>query len=93
MTTKTIQDQVQAGLDARTGGPDLRLVPAAPSPWMTELEVAEYTGFTRSALASMRYEHRGPAYSKPGGRIRYRREDIDAWMSDGLQRPAKRRRA
>lgn len=90
----TIREQIQQGLDARTGGPDLRVVPVAPaSPWMTELEVAAYTGFTRAALASMRYEHRGPSYSKPGGRIRYRREDIDVWMAEGLQRPAKKRRA
>lgn len=90
-TTRKIREQVQAGIDARTDQHDLRLVPA--SPWMTELEVAAYTGFTRSALASMRYEQRGPVFSKPGNRIRYRREDVDAWMAEGRQAPAKRRRS
>lgn len=91
---RTIQEQVQAGLDARLRDSPVALVPpVSESPWMTELEVAAYTGFTRSALASMRYEQRGPVYSKPGGRIRYRRADVDEWMATGTRRPARRRSA
>lgn len=94
--TRTIRQQIQGGIDARTDV-GLRVVPrpevVEQSPWMTELEVAAYTGFSRGALASMRYEHRGPVFSKPNNRVRYRREDVDSWMAEGRQTPAKRRRA
>lgn len=73
-----------------TSTPDIS---PAVSPWMSAQETSDYTGFTISALASMRYEHRGPAFSKPGGRIRYRRSDVDAWMATGSQRPSGRRSA
>lgn len=78
-TTTKIRKQVQAGIDARTG----TARKAGASPWMTEEEAAGYTGFSRAALSSMRYEHRGPAYSKPAGRIRYHRDDLDTFMREG----------
>lgn len=94
MTAQTISQQVQAGLDARTndsGTRRLRAVrpgdtPAAPaerSPWMDVREAAAYTGFSKAALDSMRYEQRGPAYSKPAGRVRYHRDDLDRFMREG----------
>lgn len=93
MTAQTISQQVQAGLDARTNAPaprHLRAVPlqepaaeAARSPWMDVREAAAYTGFSKAALDSMRYEQRGPAYSKPAGRVRYHRDDLDRFMREG----------
>lgn len=94
MTAPSISDQIQAGLDARTNdtGPRrLRAVrpgeaptPAAErSPWMDVREASAYTGFSKAALDSMRYEQRGPAYSKPAGRVRYRRDDLDRFMREG----------
>lgn len=65
---------------------------APRSPWMDEKDVADWTGFTRAALRSMRYEGRGPAFSKPGNRIRYRLEDVEAWMKTGTSRPRVERR-
>ena len=60
-----------------TSTPDIS---PAVSPWMSAQETSDY-------------EHRGPAFSKPGGRIRYRRSDVDAWMATGSQRPSGRRSA
>ena len=91
-TMDRIREDVQAGLDARTGRGDLRMIAAEDSPWMTEVQTAEWTGFSRSALASMRHEHRGPAFSKPGGKIRYHRDDVDAWMREGRTVPGRGRR-
>lgn len=82
--TNSIREQIQQGLDARTGGPDLRLVPEAPvSPWMDSAGAAEYTGFSVEALKQMRYLETGPAYSKPAGRVRYHRDDLDVFMHEG----------
>lgn len=85
MTTQTIRDQVQAGIDARTGG-GLRMLPrpvVAESPWMDSAAAAAYTGFTADALKQMRYLSTGPTYSKPAGRVRYHRDDLDTFMREG----------
>ncbi|MGO2360487.1 MAG: helix-turn-helix domain-containing protein [Brachybacterium tyrofermentans] len=84
MTTKTIRQQIQGGLDARTPRPALAVVPSAPAtPWMDSVGAAEYTGFTADALKQMRYLGTGPAYSKPAGRVRYHRDDLETFMREG----------
>lgn len=51
----------------------------------TSGEVAEYLKTTEVSLAGLRYKKQGPPYIRtPGGRtIRYRWEDVDAWLDGG----------
>ena len=52
---------------------------------MTEPEAAEYLGFAPNTLRQWRVEGIGPRYAKPAGKaIRYRKDDLDAWLADGM---------
>lgn len=86
-TPQKIREQVQAGLDARTGRASLALAEKLPrgeeSPWMDSAGAAAYTGFSVESLKQMRYLGTGPAYSKPAGRVRYHRDDLDVFMREG----------
>ncbi|ROU09430.1 helix-turn-helix transcriptional regulator [Lysobacter enzymogenes] len=42
---------------------------------------ADYLGFSLSTLNKMRHEGRGPRYVKLGGRVFYRPEDLDAYIT------------
>lgn len=48
---------------------------------MTEREAAEYMRFAPNTLRQWRVEGIGPRYVKSHGAIRYRRSDIDEWLS------------
>lgn len=60
--------------------------PLTPKDILTESEASEYTGFSRNLFARARMTGRtksdtpGPPYLKIGKHIRYRREDLDAWL-------------
>ena len=54
-------------------GPDL----------MTTDETAKYMRTARQTLAKWRCTKIGPAYYRIGGRIRYRKEDIDDFVAGG----------
>lgn len=43
-------------------------------------EVAEYLSTTPNQLNRLRYEGSGPKYIKLGRSVRYRWEDVDAWI-------------
>ncbi|RFF50168.1 helix-turn-helix transcriptional regulator [Xanthomonas campestris] len=43
-------------------------------------EAAKYLGFSHSTLEKMRHEGRGPRYVKLGGRVFYRKADLDAYV-------------
>ena len=43
-------------------------------------EAAEYLGLSHSSLEKMRLQGRGPRYLKLGGRVFYRRADLDAYL-------------
>lgn len=78
--------QIEQGLDRRRRGPGITTlspVSGDESPWMTEPQASSYTGFTPQALRQMRFLGKGPAYSKPAGRIRYHRDDLDTFMASG----------
>lgn len=46
-------------------------------------EVAEILGVTIGALATMRYEGRGPRFIKISAKaVRYRRSDLEAWLEE-----------
>lgn len=47
-------------------------------------EAAKYLGMGHSTLDRMRHEGRGPRYLKLGGRVFYRREDLDAYIEAGV---------
>ena len=55
--------------------------------FFTTAEAAAYTGFAEITLRKWRVKdaenpsERGPRYTKPNGRIRYSREDLDAFLS------------
>lgn len=57
---------------------------------LTEKEAAEYIGMSRSFLRQDRMNGyretrtRGPDYLKFGRAIRYRKEDLDAWLMEHL---------
>lgn len=43
-----------------------------------------YIGLSVSSLNKMRHEGRGPRYLKIGGRIFYRRSDLDLYLAHGV---------
>lgn len=47
----------------------------------TDAEFCEFAGLTRGQSAQLRYTGRGPKFIKVTGRqVRYRWEDIEAWV-------------
>jgi predicted DNA-binding transcriptional regulator AlpA len=45
-------------------------------------EVAIWLGVSASTLANWRSLGRGPQYKKLSGSVRYRRDDVHAWIDD-----------
>ncbi len=50
---------------------------------MSPAALAAYLGRSVAALAQMRYRGTGPRYIHAGGRVRYRPEDVEAWLHAG----------
>ena len=60
---------------------------------MTTIEAATYLGLSKSTTEKLRHFGGGPRYLKFGRAVRYRQQDLDAWLTDRLientsQRPA-----
>lgn len=55
--------------------------------YLTEKEVAELTGFSLQTLRNWRHVSRGPSYLKVSRSIRYRMEDVTAYMERNLIDP------
>jgi excisionase family DNA binding protein len=55
---------------------------AASSPWMTAEEAADYLRCSVSRLRKLSM-HRELAAHRDGGRVLYRREELDAFITDG----------
>jgi predicted DNA-binding transcriptional regulator AlpA len=53
--------------------PEVKIVPPAVA--------AEYVGLSESMLAKMRCLGGGPTYLKLGRAVRYRQDDLDAWLN------------
>ena len=50
-------------------------------PLLREAQAAKYLGYEPSTLRFWRARQKGPRFIKPNGRvIRYRQEDLDAWL-------------
>jgi excisionase family DNA binding protein len=50
------------------------------SPYMNPEEAGKYLGVSLVTLQQWRYQGKGPAYMKIGGKVRYDRDDLDKWM-------------
>lgn len=57
-----------------------------PSPFMTLQEAAAFLRLDPRTLDNMRQRGTGPLYSKHGGRVVYRRDDLIAWSNDSRRR-------
>lgn len=51
-------------------------------PLARPLEVAEHLGVPQKTLAQWRWLGTGPRWSKVGRHVRYRWEDIEAWIDE-----------
>ena len=56
--------------------------PSVVSPWLSEAEAAAYTKFAESSLATYRCRGMGPKFYRRGKSVRYKRDDLDAWLSE-----------
>lgn len=60
--------------------------------YMSAIEAAQYLGLSESYLAKLRmgtFPEAGPAFCRIGQRaIRYRKSDLDVWMSSRIERVA-----
>ena len=52
---------------------------------MTQPETAEYLRVAEHTLENWRYRRTGPRFLKAGGRVLYRRSDLDAWLDANAQ--------
>ena len=59
-----------------------------PTQLLNEIEVAELLSVSRKTLQAWRWRRTGPSFLKLGGAIRYRLEDIQAYMESCLQSTA-----
>ena len=48
---------------------------------LNTLDAGRLIGVSGSTLARYRSENTGPAYVKIGGKVRYRRSDLEAWIT------------
>jgi len=49
------------------------------SPYLSVTEAAQYLRLKRRTLDNLRWSGGGPKYRKHGGRVLYRRDDLEAW--------------
>lgn len=50
------------------------------SEWFTVPQLARWLKVSRQVLYKWNHEGTGPAYSKVGSMVRYRRSDVEAWL-------------
>ena len=60
---------------------------ALRSPLLSEEEVAELLGLSPATLKKWRRNHRGPRYYRLGSAVRYKREDLEAFVSESAEHP------
>jgi len=57
-----------------------------PSDYMTPKEAADYVRSSTTTLAKRRITGQLPNFSRIGKAIRYRRADLDTWMTGNVRR-------
>lgn len=69
-----------------TEAPPLSANPAAlPPPYLRTPEAARFVGLSIRTLEKHRIYGTGPRYSKLGGRVVYRLEDLQTWVASGAK--------
>lgn len=63
-----------------------RAAPAV-SPWMSADQAADYTGIPKQSLYKLTAAKAIP-HAKPGNRLLFKREDLDAWLDAHREGPA-----
>lgn len=51
--------------------------------WLDTRAVAALTSISERGLEAMRARREGPAYSRVGRLVRYRRADVEQWLEQG----------
>ena len=60
---------------------------------MTRKQAAEYLGFATQTLARYAWLRKGPRATKLGKSVRYKLEDLEAWIAEqGRERPVEHRK-
>jgi predicted DNA-binding transcriptional regulator AlpA len=54
----------------------------APAELLNEYDVARITGLSVASVRRWRLFKKGPRYIKLGAAVRYRAEDVSAWLAD-----------
>lgn len=57
-------------------------LPMTPE-YLTAEQVAQMTGFSTKSLEAYRAKRQGPPFLKVGHSVRYRADDVRAWMEAG----------
>ena len=57
-------------------------IPVTPE-YLTADQVSQMTGFSPKALEAYRAKRQGPTFLKVGHNIRYRADDVRAWVEAG----------
>lgn len=55
--------------------------PAGQAEFLSVGDLAELIGLSEGAVRNLRYRGRGPAATKVGGRLRFRRRDVEEWLA------------
>jgi excisionase family DNA binding protein len=58
---------------------------ADPDEFLSSDYVAEWLVLTRNTLEKWRVRGEGPPFVKVGGRVRYRRSDVLAWVGENTK--------
>ncbi len=64
-----------------------RIETAAPAAWLTVDEAAAYTRIPKQTLYK-RTAARAIPHCKPGGKLLFKRDDLDAWLEQYREGPA-----
>lgn len=56
--------------------------PSSPGEVMTTVQAAAYMGLSKQQMEIWRCRGGGPVFVKLARRVRYRRNDLDAWLAD-----------
>lgn len=73
-----ILDRLADALAERTG--------VTPSPWMSADRAAEYLDVPKKRIQNLTSAGRIP-HHKEGGRVLYRRDELDAWLAEHYEGP------
>lgn len=59
----------------------LNTLPSSLTPLISEKQLVELTGFTKTYFQKARTYGGGPPFIKIGRTVRYRLEDVEAWLA------------